>query len=133
MTDYAVYDTGTGEILSVGRSSASITDIDAAITDGVVEGVADKDSDYVSGGVITARPTASTSIDVTDIQADGFDAATITGVPTGWTYTTSAGQTGTTDGTSITVTAIEPGILTILFTNWPYQDIEYTINATSAP
>lgn len=78
-----------------------------------------------------SRPTVSASIDVSDIQADGFDAATVTGMPTGWAYAISNGDSGTTDGTDVVLTAIEAGTYTITFTNWPYQDVEFTVDASS--
>ena len=129
---FSVYD-ATGRV--VGRFGQSV--FTTFITDNVPAGGGyisediDEREYYISAGVKTLRPTTSVSIDKTAIQANGLDAATITGVPTGWTYTISTGATGTTDGTAISVTAIEPGSYTIRFTNWPYRDIEYTINATA--
>ena len=100
---------------------------------GYISGDYDDSSYYVAAGVGTLRPAVPHSIDTTAVQADGFDAATITGIPIGWNYEVSNGASGVTDGTDVVLTALEPGTFTIKFTNWPYQDIEYTINASATP
>lgn len=135
MSTYTAYDTTTGQILAVGMcgdgdEAYQYTAAGSAI---LIDAYGDRDTEYVLAGVLTDRPSVTTSLDTTHIQADGFDAATIIGVPAGWSYKISNGASGTTDGTDVVLTALEAGSYTITFSLWPYQDIEYTIYASAAP
>lgn len=134
MIEYVTYDTADGRITSFGAVDAELSELQAAWSPiGVAEGAGAPDTHYVSGGVVTARPTLSASIDKAAVQADGFDTATITGIPAGWSYEISNGEAGTTVGGDIELTALEAGTFTLRFTNWPYQDVEYTLIASATP
>lgn len=135
MALYTVHDvTGTivARVSVEGDASAYLSEI-TPLGGGYVVGDYDDVTYYISGGIGVEKPTTASSIDKETIQADGFDAATITGIPAGWNYEISNGVSGVTDGTDVVLTALEPGVFTIKFTNWPYQDIEYTINASATP
>lgn len=134
MSSYTVYSATTGEVVLTGVTSDG--------TEGLLYGAGqdiyigaelDRQTQYLPGGVPTQRPTVSAAIDNNSIQADGFDYTTITGIPAGWAYEVSNGETGTTAGGDIYVTALEAGSYTLKFTNWPYQDVEYVITASATP
>lgn len=133
MTYFTVYDTTTGEILRVGECPSYMVADQPGTGEDVLEEYGDYDTQYVVAGALTPRPSVAASIDKTEIQADGFDTATITGIPAGWAYEISNGETGATVGGDIELTALEAGTFTLRFTNWPYQDIEYTLTASAIP
>lgn len=134
---YVIYETGgptPGRIVSSGVTDDSILPSLPGAGQAYLQGVtALSEYNYVLTGAVVDRPVLAWSVDKSDIVADGFDTSNISGVPTGWAYAISNGATGTTDGTVIAVTALEPGIFTLDFTNWPYQDVRYTINANPTP
>lgn len=132
MTFFVFYDLSTGRITSAGETSAVITGITPSGGEGVAEGPCNLATDYISAGAVTPRLTVVTSIDVKDIQADGIDTATITGIPAGWSCAIDGLDAMVTDGSDIAFTAVTPGAYIIKFTQWPYQDVEFTINATDA-
>lgn len=135
MSEYTAYNTSTGKILATGMCADGLeglqyTGANSAVLIGTSGNYL---TQYVSAGALTARPIISASIDKENIQADGFDVVTIIGIPTGWTYEISNGVTGTTVGGNIEFAALEQGTFIVRFTNWPYQDIEFTINAFAYP
>lgn len=131
---FTIYDKTTGRILWGGfEDPASSVNYDT-VSDGVITGqYGNNIYEYVQAGSIVQRPTITTPIiSSTEIQADGTDSSTISGFPSGWAYEISNGDSGITDGTDIIITALESGAFVFLFTNWPYQDIEYRIYVSSA-
>lgn len=134
MSSYTVYDATTGEVVLTGVTSDGTEGLFSGAGQDVYIGTElDRQTQYLPGGVPTQRPTVSAAIDNNSIQADGFDYTTITGIPAGWAYEVSNGETGTTAGGDIYVTALEAGSYTLKFTNWPYQDVEYVITASATP
>ena len=89
--------------------------------------------EYVHQGEITPRPTQSTAIDKTTIQANGVDLVQITGIPTDATLTAKNKTTGDTvsgpvSGSDSFYSSIA-GIIELTITKWPYLDWSATIEA----
>lgn len=134
---YVLYEPGTGRILGSGYGddvyASEMTPAGMAILFGYTGDASYHYVNEATNQVVQRPELVAHDMDVSVVQADGFDAATITGIPIGWNYEVSNGASGVTDGTDVVLTALEPGTFTIKFTNWPYQDIEYTINASATP
>ncbi len=130
---YLVYDTSTGEILrevlcaeimkdaQYNTGSESIMEVDESV---------DQEKYYISGGVVTARSALGTSIDKSNIDADGVDKATISSVPSGTdVYVNKAYSEQCNDG-DVEVSSELAKTIRIELYNFPYQKQEYTIYAS---
>ena len=92
-----------------------------------------RDDCYVNQGEITPRPTQSTTIDKTTIQANGVDLVQITGIPTDATFTahnitTGDSVSGPVSGSDSFYSSIA-GTIELTITKWPYLDWTATIEA----
>lgn len=113
---YTIYDTATGEIKRTVECPADqleyLYETGSPAYEDYIDDTYDPDTYYVSGSppAATAKTLLGSTFDVTSIDADGVDAATITGLPNPTNYviedlTETAGinkVTGTiTDGTLV--------------------------------
>ena len=138
MISYTLYVTNTGEIR--GYLQADVPPSGDWFEPGVsaIESVGefgdDGSAQYLPGGVLTARPPLSCTLDKATITANGLDTATLSGIPAGSSVrvTDSNGTTDYTvnDGT-MEVTADDPGAITITVTPaFPYKPLTITVTAT---
>lgn len=94
----------------------------------------DPENDYISGGVLVARPSFSLALSKSTIVADGTDKANLTGVPSGAVVTMErsggGSRSATADGTTVEITATMPGNYVVTVSKWPYRDGVFGIAAT---
>src|SRR5690348_6776363 len=65
---FIVYETTSGKILRTGECHDDMLDAQARVVEAAIEGEADDVTQYVSGGIVTARPSPSLSdVKVTQI------------------------------------------------------------------
>ena len=89
-------------------------------------------SHYVVDGVVQPKQQMPLVIDTSQIDADGIDEATITGIPSGVTVEWPDGQSDTVTDGEIRFSVDLPGTYTFQFTAIPYLDKEVTIEAIAA-
>lgn len=82
MKTFTIYDPATGEIerVQTDRSGRMTVEDFAAAGEAAIETAGDPGAQWVSGGVVTERPTLP-GFDKTSIAADGTDTAKLTGLP----------------------------------------------------
>lgn len=82
MITYTRYASRTGRILDVVVIPADAYDYNSTL---LYEGVVDGETHYIVDGEPTQRPAQATTIDKTEVLADGTDVVTITEIPSGST------------------------------------------------
>jgi len=87
---------------------------------------------YIVDGVVQPKQQMPLVIDTSQIDADGIDEATITGIPSGVTVEWPDGQSDTVTDGEIRFSVDLPGTYTFQFTAIPYLDKEVTIEAIAA-
>ena len=130
MSNVIIYDS-TGRILRTIVCPPDMNALQVGTGESFIVGVCDQITQYVLNGVVTNRPTQSTTIDKTAINANGNDVVTISNAPIGATCTISNSETvtGIIDGTDTFVTTI-PGTYFMTITQFPFLDFTAVINAT---
>ena len=88
---------------------------------------------YIVDGVVQPKQQMPLVIDTSQIDADGIDEATITGIPSGVTVEWPDGQSDTVTDGEIRFSVDLPGTYTFRFTAVPYLNQEITIEAIAAP
>ena len=87
MAEFVIYDNDTGivhrsQFIADDLTAAQLEwDHNAGVTVIAHTGAVDQHTEYVSGGVVVARPAAASSIDKVAITADNTDKATISNLP----------------------------------------------------
>lgn len=133
---FIVYDNTSGAILRKGSCADDEVSIQATeLNELVIEGDANLASDYVLGGVITARPANPATINKTTFAADGIDTCVISNMLNPSTVSfvvpsnTDPIDTYTdTDGT-LTFSALEAGEYSITLSSFPYLDKVFNLTA----
>lgn len=100
---------------------------------GYISGTFYGDSYYVKDGVATERPIMSVSADKSSINADGLDALTISGLPTGNSDISLIGPINdkwSEAERKIQITVNVAGTYRVFISQWPYQYAGVTFNAT---
>jgi hypothetical protein len=87
---------------------------------------------YIVNGVVQPKQQMPLVIDTSQIDADGIDEATITGIPSGITVEWPDGQSDTVTDGEIRFSVDLAGTYTFRFTAVPYLDQEITIEAIAA-
>lgn len=77
MTAYVVYDTASGRVKRLLNCEPSHISANVQTGESSLEGVADSQTQYISGGAITARPSITATWNKTTIAANGADAAVL--------------------------------------------------------
>lgn len=137
MPKYTLYETSGGRVLAFGQTTIE-ADALARPSPGqdVLLGVQGQAvAEYVSGGALTARPTAS--LDKTTIAADGTDTATLSNLPDPCTVRVN-GSAQNVAGGSLSITASKPATYEIEIrddpanneTAFPLQAFKATVEAT---
>ena len=128
-----VYTTATGEILrevqcteeqfaaQYNSSVESLLQVDEHVDEGLY---------YISGGVLTARSVLGTSLDKSNIDADGVDKATISSVPSGTDVFVNFEYFEQCDDGTVEISSDEADRIFVELYNFPYQKQEYTIYAS---
>ena len=128
---FTIYNTTSGQIIR-NVSSSIIGYLPTVETnESYINGRYDCKYYFIPSGVATLRPTQSTTIDKTAINANGNDVVTISNAPIGATCTISNSETvtGIIDGTDTFVTTI-PGTYFMTISLFPFLDFTAVINAT---
>lgn len=129
---FTVYDSVTGAIKRTGTAPDSMIAIQAQTGEAVVTGQYDAAAQYLPGGVPTARPAMTSTIDVTTVPADGVTPITISGAPAPCNIDVAGPASYTSsdpDGT-IQLTFNLAGTYTVTLSAFPYLNQEFTIGAT---
>jgi hypothetical protein len=87
---------------------------------------------YIVNGVVQPKQQMPLVIDTSQIDADGIDEATITGIPSGVTVEWPDGQSDTVTDGEIRFSVDLAGIYIFRFTAVPYLDKEITVEAIAA-
>ncbi|TWB20683.1 hypothetical protein FBZ89_10682 [Nitrospirillum amazonense] len=133
MTPFVTYD-ATGRIHAWGDLAVPDDLVDQNIAaqarDGLkaMHGMGHPDTHHVVDGAIEERPSLPMTADKVQIAADGIDAVTLTGLPTGAIVTLDA-QSATADGATMAITTTLPGRHQVSVTCWPYRDLTLEITA----
>lgn len=75
--NFIVYNNTTGIILRVGECHEDILANQAQIGETAIEGVANDETEYISGGIVASRPAITATWDKTAVTANGSDTATL--------------------------------------------------------
>ena len=129
MESFTVYINNTGEIVRSGYG-----DIDIQVSDdgeSVVSGESDGSTHYINNGVITNKPTNTTTIDKATCLADGIDFITLSSIPDNATILISGQGVNINQsiGNSDTITFDLAGEYNLRIESFPSLDYEVIINA----
>lgn len=135
MSNFIIYDS-TGFIIRVGSCPETMVDLQKQGSEFVLAGEANLYNDYILNGVVTARPTQSTSITGTTLLANGVATVTISGIlnPTVVNTIVPPGANANntivvTDGTLVFSTTY-PGTYIFTLSKFPYLPITYSVVAS---
>ncbi|MDG3442479.1 hypothetical protein [Nitrospirillum amazonense] len=137
MTDFVTHD-ASGRIQSHGQISVPTDLVEHTIAaqarDGLQarQGAGHPDTHWVDGDDIVPRPAMPCVADTLEIAADGADAVSLTGLPTGSTVALD-GQVATAHDGTMAITTTLPGTHQVLIICWPYRDLTLEITAHAAP
>ena len=124
-TSVIYYDNTTGQIVKAGGVQDSMIDANKpAGTTALTGEVADASTQYVSGGVVTARPEMSLSTLPTVIDVD--EEFVVTGVPVGTVCHHVDGTTTINDG-SLEWESDTAGVFTFRLLNFPHQEVTFHV------
>jgi len=133
MPDFVKYDRVTGQIVSKGTCVPDdLLPLQADDNFNVLEGSHDQEKVYYNVALeeIASRPQMPVTIDKTEIISNEIDASTISGLPADTKVTVQGhGEWEVTDGEFI-LTVDLPGAYEVTCVKFPYQDKEFSINAT---
>lgn len=128
-----VYDLTTGEILR----DVYCTDVTLPYQyNEAIEGfyqtkeTVDPAKYYLPSGVLTERSKMSTSLDKSNITADGSDVATISGIPAGTAVYINMRFIETCDDGTVEISSTEAAHFRVVLECFPYQDREYIVHAS---
>lgn len=133
---FTVYDGTTGQIFRTGYCLDGDLASQAQAGESVIEGGSDPATQYVdvSGDpdVITNKSAMGTSIDVTEIDADGTTEATISSIPSGtYVYVNGAENGPVTDGSFILTSDVAKSFSIVLKNDFSYLEQSYTVTAVA--
>ncbi len=122
----------TGAILGTGECPDIMFGLQALPGTCILQGSANRNSDYIEQGEIRERPLQSTAINKLTIMADGLDVLIISNAPSG-VFEAVQKETGENVSGPIlgadTFSTTVPGIYEIKIKAWPYLDFVRTIIA----
>ncbi len=127
-----IYDLTSGEILREINCPESMQSVQYnSATEGIldIDEHVDSEKYYIVGGTITARTKMNTSLDTSNIDADGVDKATISSVPTGTDVFVNYEYFEQCDDGTVEILSDSAGRLFVELYNFPYLKQEYTIYA----
>lgn len=119
--DFVVYDM-TGRIVRFGSVQESELDrVASGPGESYLEGIGDQRTQYIVGGVITARPTFNVSFDNGTVAEGGT--VTISNIPVG-TVARVEGETMVVNDGTLAITLPYAGTYRVILQNFPNQDWE---------
>jgi hypothetical protein len=138
MSIYTIYNSTTGQLLrKISTQDADLANTQVQAGESIINQDLSFDTQYISSGSPTTRPTLSLTWNKTTITANGSDSAIVSSSipnPTNYSIIVPAGIQPITDGTittgTLTFTADLPGIYTIILDSFPYQIYKQNITAT---
>jgi hypothetical protein len=138
MSIYTIYNSTTGLLLrKISTQDVDLANAQVQSGESIINQDLSFDTQYISSGSPTTRPTLSLTWNKTTITADGSDSATVaSGIPnpTNYRIIVPAGIQSISDGTittgTLTFTADLSGIYTIILDSFPYQTYKQNITAT---
>lgn len=127
---YTIYEVPSGKILRHMVGVEGSYENLLYENEGVIDGIHSADFFYVADGVAVDRPSNPSVADKTSINADGLDAVTISGIPTGSIVMMKGHGIWVVDDDVFELTVDTPGEYVVVVDSFPCVRKEFIINAS---
>lgn len=133
MINYIIYSTINGEILRTGVTPELEQQV-INPSEAALEGMADGRTQYVVDGAVVDRPENPTTVNKTEVLADGVDAFAFSNYPASSVIMIEGNLRyfGVLAAGADDFVTSYPGAYTVTVFSFPYLDKEFTINASES-
>jgi len=125
MSIYIIYNTVTDDFVkNIEVTNDTLRDINIGVNEGYIIGSLDPSVEYISAGVVTARPVNTATISATSVGLGGV--VNVTNIPNPSDVVVKSsfniiGSGTVTDG-NMNFSSLDVGVYTISISSFPYQD-----------